>query len=210
MNRGDVGAPPGTRRLRPGRHHLTRAEVAEDQRKRIFTAFTAAMAAKGYTATTVSDIIKGAGVSRQTFYEQFDSKQECFMASFARLQHHVVNQIFHAPAAGTPMQRFDTMLGTYLGALASAPDTARIYLVEVFAAGPAAISRRQQLQQEFVAGVADVFDARSQSDLFACQALVGAIAALVTHALVDGGPDAVLALREPLLELTERLMRVGQ
>lgn len=210
MNRATVGVPTGTRQLPPGRHNLTREKVAEDQRTRIFKALTAAMAAKGYSATTVSDIIKGAGVSRQTFYEQFDSKQECFMASFALLQHLVVNRIVRAPASGEPMRRFGAMLEAYLGALAFDPETARIYLVEVYAAGPAAISRRQLLQQEFVEGVAAIFGARSQPDRFACQALVGAISALVTHALVDGGPDAVLALHQPLIELTERMMRVEQ
>jgi hypothetical protein len=44
-------------------------------------------------------------------------------------------------------------------------------------------------------------------DRFGCPALVGAISALVTHALVDGGPKAVLALHEPPIELTAPMMR---
>jgi TetR/AcrR family transcriptional regulator len=210
MNRAIVGVPTGgVRQLPPGRHNLTREEVAADQRNRIFRALTSAMAAKGYAATTVADVIKGAGVSRQTFYEQFDSKQECFMASFAMQQQLVVDQISRTPASNSPMQRFATMLETYLGALASRPERARIYLVEVYAAGPEAISRRRVLQEQFVEGIAAIFDAQTPADRFACRALVGAISTLVTTALVDGGPDAVRGLHQPFVELAERMMRVG-
>ena len=51
------------------------------------------MPAKGYADTSVADVIKGAGVSRQTFYELFTSKQDLFLASWARRQASVVSAI---------------------------------------------------------------------------------------------------------------------
>ena len=63
-----------------------------------------------------------------------------------------------------------------------------------------------QLQQDFVAGVAEVFAARSKADRFACQALVAAISMLVTGALADGDAQAILALEKPLVEFTERAL----
>ena len=41
-----------------------------------------AMMEKGYVDTTVADVIKRAGVSRETFYQQFSSKADCFMTAF--------------------------------------------------------------------------------------------------------------------------------
>ena len=38
------------------------------------------MAEKGYVATTVADVLRAAKVSRETFYEQFESKEDCFAA----------------------------------------------------------------------------------------------------------------------------------
>ena len=72
-----------SKRLRPGRHQLSRDEVRSHQRERIFGALEAVMATQGYSSTSVADIIKSAGVSRQTFYELFTSKQDCFLASYA-------------------------------------------------------------------------------------------------------------------------------
>ena len=41
-----------------------------------------AVAADGYEATSVKQLIGLAGVSRRSFYEQFANKQECFLATF--------------------------------------------------------------------------------------------------------------------------------
>ena len=64
-----------------GRHGLTREEVVQSQRSRIFRAMAEVMAQKGYVATTVGDVLRAAKVSRETFYEQFDSKEDCFMSA---------------------------------------------------------------------------------------------------------------------------------
>ena len=41
-----------------------------------------AVAENGYAATTIADVVSRAGVSRKTFYEHFDGKQECFLALY--------------------------------------------------------------------------------------------------------------------------------
>jgi len=37
---------------------------------------------RGYPETRVVDVIGVAGVSRKTFYELFDSKEDCFLAAY--------------------------------------------------------------------------------------------------------------------------------
>lgn len=191
------------RPLSSGRHHLTRDEVAADQRRRLFTALAEVMGHKGYNQTTVSDLIRHAKVSRATFYQHFDSKQDCFMAGYASMQRSLVSGLESVPASGTPMQRFRAMLHDYLGFLAADPPTARLYLVEVYAAGPEAVRRRMRLQGDFVAGVTSLFAPRDQAGRFACQALVAAISMLVTSALAEGDAASVLALEKPIIEFTE-------
>ena len=194
-------------RLAAGRHHLSRAEVAANQKQRLFKALATVMSANGFANTTVDDVIREAKVSRATFYEHFDSKQDLFMSGYGRAQRLIIAAIREVPVTGTPMERFGVMLDRYLGFIALDPIRARLYLLEVYAAGPEAMRRRVELQQEFVAGVAQIFDARDDADLFSCQALVAAVSTLVTNALTRG--DDVTALRGPILAHTARVMDRG-
>ncbi|HWI74932.1 MAG TPA: TetR/AcrR family transcriptional regulator, partial [Baekduia sp.] len=65
------GGPPGSTQLPKGRHGLSRAFIASNQRERLLDAIANVVADKGYAATRVADITDYAGVSRKTFYELF-------------------------------------------------------------------------------------------------------------------------------------------
>ncbi len=197
-----------SKQLRPGRQGLSRDEVRTHQRERIYLALEAEMSAKGYTDTSVADIVKGAGVSRQTFYELFASKQDCFLASYARRQGSVVAAIFETVATDSPLERFAALLHTYLSVMAANPSMSRLYLIGVYAAGPEAVTIRLDLQQQFVEGVAAVFDARTDQNRFACRTLVAAISTLVTNALLDDDPQALANLHQPLVAVARQLMAV--
>ena len=65
-----------------GRHRLSRDEVVRSQRERIQRSLAETMAVKGYAGTSVAEVLRSARVSRETFYEQFASKEDCFMSVF--------------------------------------------------------------------------------------------------------------------------------
>ena len=200
-----------TDRLPRGRHHLTRAQVADAQRRRIMAAMALVMADQGYAATSVADVVRHAGVSRETYYQQFRSKLDCFLAAFDAAAAElfapiraVADPVVLASADLGPaerLDRFDELLGAYLEGLVRHPELARMFLVEVYAAGPDAIARRVELQAEVTASVAALLGASDERARFACQALVAAIGALVTPLLVAGDLPAILALREPVIDL---------
>jgi len=198
-----------SKRLRPGRHQLSRDEVRTHQRERIFTALEAEMSVNGYGDTSVADIVKSAGVSRQTFYELFDSKRACFIASYERRQGAVLDEIFETNPADAPLERFSSLLKAYLRVMSHRPEISLLYLSGISAAGPEAAAIRVKKQQQFVRGVAAVFDAQSEQDLFACRTLVAAISALVINALVDEDPQALQTLHGPLVDVAARLLNVG-
>ena len=202
-----MGVVEIVKQLMRGRHHLTHEEVVTNQRRRMFTAFAKAMVKKGYVDTNVADIIKGARVSRRTFYQEFDSKQDCYLAALEALSERIVETL-GAPVTGTPIERFSALLRSYLELMASDPASARLYLVEIHAVGPVAVQHRVDLQTAFDDRVAAVFGARKVADRFACKALVAAISTLVTHALVDGGADAVRALHTPLVRYARNVMQI--
>jgi len=79
-----MDSPPTSNpeRLPSGRHGLPRAYVVRSQRERMLEAMVRVAAAKGYEATTVTDVIEVAGVSRATFYELFEDKEACFLEAY--------------------------------------------------------------------------------------------------------------------------------
>ncbi|MTE11988.1 TetR/AcrR family transcriptional regulator [Nocardia aurantiaca] len=197
-----------TRQLPRGRHGLPRETVVADQRDRILLAMAEAMAENGYVGTPVAAVIKRAGVSRETFYEQFRSKEDCFEAAYERAAELMLTGILTATGAEfdgeTRTERIERVLGAYLEALAGQPAYARLFLVEVYAVGPEAIARRTQLQETFVAMVADVLGAETEEQRFACQTLVAASSAMVTARIAVNDLDGLRELREPLLDLVRR------
>ena len=110
-------------------------------------------------------------------------------------------------APGTPLERFDRAIGAYLEALAAEPAFARLFMVEVYAAGDKVLERRAEIQQRFAELVIDASGARDPTTRFACEALVAAIITMVTARLAARDIDGLRALRKPLTELVRRALR---
>ena len=198
---------PAPARLPRGRHGLSREEVVESQRSRLLLAMADAVAEKGYAATAVADVIARAGVSRETFYEQFSSKQECFLDTFDAAGTILMERIAGAQGEGgpgTPDDRFAALLRAYLAALEAEPSYARTFLVEVYAAGPEALRRRMAMQERFTGVLAELFGARAPHERFACELLVAAMGAMVTTRVALGEGDTLHELEEPILDLVRR------
>ncbi|MEV2222887.1 TetR/AcrR family transcriptional regulator [Nocardia vinacea] len=199
------------RQLPRGRHGLPREEVIASQRERILSAMAEAMVENGYVGTSVAVILKRAGVSRETFYEQFRSKEDCFEAAYERAVELLIANIANAISgdardAANPSDpdRMGRILEAYFDGLIAEPAYARLYLVEVYAVGSKAVARRAQLQESFVAMIADVLDARTDQQRFACQTLAAAVSAMVTARIAVDDLAGLRALREPLLDLVRR------
>ena len=52
-----------------------------------------AVARHGYAGTTLRELVRLAGVSKTTFYEHFESKQECFLATFDEIITQVTERV---------------------------------------------------------------------------------------------------------------------
>ncbi|MEV6136325.1 TetR/AcrR family transcriptional regulator [Nocardia sp. NPDC051990] len=199
------------RQLPRGRHGLPREEVIASQRERILSAMAEAMVENGYVGTSVAAILKRAGVSRETFYEQFRSKEDCFEAAYERAVELLIANIVDATngdardAAGpSDPDRMGRILEAYFDGLIAEPAYARLYLVEVYAVGSKAVARRAQLQEAFVDMIADVLDARTDEQRFACQTLAAAVSAMVTARIAVDDLVGLKALHEPLLDMVRR------
>lgn len=212
MNTQQTSPSPTATQLPRGRHGLSRAEVVQSQRDRILLAMAEAMAEKGYASTSVADVLRRARVSRETFYQQFSSKEDCFRAAYARAVEVVMQGILGTGLVGTrsagadtvDSERLERLLGAYLDTLADQPAFARLFLVEVYAAGREVLARRAELQDGFVELIASILRARTPEQRFACQTLAAAISSMVTAKIAVGDVDGLRALRTPLVDMVRR------
>jgi AcrR family transcriptional regulator len=77
------GSPPlSSYRLPRGRHGLPREHVEESQRWRLIAAAGEVLAEQGFAKTKSADIASRAGVSRSTFYGQFENVEACLLAAY--------------------------------------------------------------------------------------------------------------------------------
>ena len=211
-------SPP--RRLPRGRHALAREEVERIQRSRLCVAMAEVMAEKGYIATSVADVLQRSGVSRQSFYRVFDDKLDCFMAAFAVAGDVLIRRLLEEVGADEhgvlvpepaddPVRRFERALTAYLEVLATELPYARLFLVEVYAAGPTAMRHRSDLQGVITAALADLMGATDDAGRFTCQMIVAATSTQVTKPVAENDPEALRALGPPLITHVRTLWKAG-
>jgi AcrR family transcriptional regulator len=192
----------GRGRLPPGRHGLPRAFVAENQRERLLNGVVEAVAEHGYNATTISRIAAAAKISRRTFYEYFEGKQDCFLAAYELIEAHVLDSMLATPGAAEPWpDRVRARLAALLDVLARDPAVSRCFLIEPLAAGGEVATR----YREAMALVAETLRPEPPpSDLdmeVRDQALVGGVATLIVRRLNTGGAARLPELLPDLVEL---------
>jgi AcrR family transcriptional regulator len=138
-------------RALPGRHALPREFIAQHQRARIVAALAEETVEKGYRAVTVADIVRRAGIARNTFYENFSSKEDCFLDACDFAVNEALGRVV-ATAGKFPTwpEMIRAGLGAFLRYVASEPALARTCIVEALSAGPAAVERYERSIQAFV------------------------------------------------------------
>lgn len=118
------------------------------------------VAEAGFQAVTVRKLTKLAGVSTETFYAQFDGKEECFVSTYALLmettRRRVASTRSHRHGRSEQVRR---IVHALIGGVA--PDAAgRLALVEVFSGGPAALAQIRTEETSLDAAVRQCLDRR--------------------------------------------------
>jgi AcrR family transcriptional regulator len=110
------------------------------------------VAEHGYNAVTVAALAERARVSKRDFYKHFASKEECFLATYDTIVSSSVRGILAAVEGEEEWrERLRLAFLSFAGQIAGSPQTARLALVEAFAAGAAPVERMLQTNQLFEA-----------------------------------------------------------
>ncbi len=194
----NVAATPNIpRRLPRGTHGLDPSLVAASQRTRLLEAVGRAVAEKGYAAATIDDIVRGAGVSKKTFYEHFEDKLGCFLAAYEAASDELYEHVRAAQDdADDWVGRTHAGIHAYLRWLAAEPALARVFLIEIAAAGPDALACRERLRDRYAERMRDLQDPHIGVPDEIFHAVVAAADDLVVRRLRDGSDLREL---EPIL-----------
>jgi len=174
---------------------VTTVDIASDQRARLLAAMANVVAAKGYAATTVADVVRAAGVSRSTFYELFASKEACFLDAYNQGVEDLIDAVRDAVHEAPDDWRAQLRAGirAYLAQLARMDHFARMYIDEIHAVGAAALAARADALRRF----ADRYHASFSQ------------ARAADPTLREPHPDALLVLCAGTEQLVAERLRAG-
>jgi AcrR family transcriptional regulator len=181
--------------------------VTASARGRLLEAIAQAVATKGYTATTVGDVVSRAGMSRKTFYDHFSDKEDCFLAACTYVADTLHDACGHAlDAAPTPRERIELLVRTYLRALRASPRGAIAFIIEARAATPRVREHHRRILERF-ADLARFPAASDDSDadrLFRLASVI-VVEDLAAREIAEGRADQLIDLEDTFVELATRM-----
>jgi AcrR family transcriptional regulator len=189
--------------LPSGRHGLPREHVVRSQRLRLLHAAIAVAGSEGYAAMTVTAVIRHAGVSRKTFYEQFADREHCFLAAYDLVAERALAGMRAAYEVDAPWhERLAAALRWALAALAAHPLEARVAFAEVLTTGTRGLERRERTLGELRSLLSPGFDAAPAGAAIPAtmpQAIVGALSELIAARVRGADAASLPALLPDLL-----------
>ena len=178
---------------------LRRAARVERRRRRIVEAALLNFASRGYTATSVDDVVTRARVSKSAFYEFFESKEDCFREVLQEEGGALIHAVLIEAATGHDHHaRLRLGISRFVRECFERPDVARLLIVESVGLSEGVETVRRDLQARFADAVAeevrhamthDAFYADKDPAVFG-RAVVGAVSDAVGYFLTHPGVDA--------------------
>ncbi len=193
-------------RSRAVRGEAPRERVVEIQRARLLAATLGAIDDLGYPRVTVAHIATRARVSRRTFYDLFDNREDCLLAALESVVAMLGDELAHADLDDLAWrERVRTGLWMILSFFEREPVLARVCVVQALRGGPRVLERRERV----LAGLASVvdqgrFEGSSRSvecPAVTAEGLIGAALSIVYGRLVRGEHEPLTGLYGELMGL---------
>ncbi len=177
--------------------------VAEVQRARILTAMVQEVAERGAANVSVAHAVARSGVSRRTFYEIFEDREDCFLAAFDDALKNAAALVIPAyEQSGSWRSRIRAGLIALLECLECDPATGGLLIVESLAAGPRALQRRQSVIAQIIP-VLEQGQAESKTTLdppaLTAEGVLGGVLSVLHARLTEKKAASLLDLTGPLM-----------
>jgi AcrR family transcriptional regulator len=191
------------RRLPSGRHGLSREFVRRNQRERLIAGTIAAVAEHGFSDASVGRISAAAGVSRQTFYDYFSTKEECFLATYDLFESHALKTLREAGDGRGWSATVGARVDALLEMLEGNPDLVRLSLTAPAASGVELRERRRRFLENLIerlAADAPKSTPRRPSQI-ELEAMAGGLTSLLIARVAERAEPELSDLGPELIEL---------
>lgn len=184
-------------------------------RSRLIAGMLLALCDKSFAAVSVADVVRLARVSKRTFYEHFETREACYLATYEAVSGALLARIEQAAVPELPVSaRLVAAAQAYLSALQEVPPLARTFFLEIQLAGPDALAARRAVHQRFADVLRELVkkgknagaDVRALGPDMAV-AIVGAINELLMVRIEQGRLGELTQLQAAVVELFEALLR---
>jgi AcrR family transcriptional regulator len=188
--------------VKPNRPELPKEFVAVHKRRRMMDAVADLSAEHGYEATKIADVVRRAGVARKTLYDNFDGKEDLFLAAVDSALTEARERVEAAcvEVDGVWQKRVEAGLAAFLEFVGENPNAARMCMVEAISATPSSAARYDAALRGFVELLEQSTPANLRVPGTIEETLVGGVAWIVNQQIRRGGAAAA---GELLSELSE-------
>ncbi|MGA9875939.1 MAG: TetR/AcrR family transcriptional regulator [Solirubrobacteraceae bacterium] len=173
-----------------------------DPRRRLLDAMIETVALRGYDRATVNRVLSSAQIQEAVFSEHFHDKHDCFIQAIDDLIGRAELAALEQFQGDSPWaERVRLGLERLLSALARDPDGARVVLVEMLGAGPAACERHRSALALFASLIEQGRLQCLNSEHLPPQiseAIVGGIASILHRRVLEGNTAELPALHADL------------
>jgi AcrR family transcriptional regulator len=189
-------APPGSlegpkRRGRKPKSFTERQAVAHPP-ERVLRALAAIVAEKGYTATTVAEVVERAGTSQRVFYGHFENKEEAFLAALDSGSAQMLGTVLPAFRRAKTWQ--ESVRAAYEAMFSfgiEEPEYTRLGAVEMYTVGRRALQTRDTVMEGLEALLAPGYELAPDTPPIAAEAIGGAIYALIYDQVKNKGAESL-------------------
>lgn len=163
-----------------------------------------AVARHGFSGTTLRELVALAGVSRSAFYENFENKQDCFLATFDAIVAELAVRVGDAYRSGEDFrERLVAALGAFMDLAVQEPAAASLAAVDSLTLGTAGVTHRQRAAESFEVLVGQSFDhspSEREVPAVTVRAIVAGIRGVAYRRLRTGHPEELPGTVEELVD----------
>jgi AcrR family transcriptional regulator len=181
-------------------------QVAEVQRSRMLRSAVQLISEYGYGQMTVARVTRGARVSRRTFYDLFEDRDDCFLAAFDDAVERAAGVMVAGYERGRGWREgVRGALAGLLGFLDEEPAVCSLLIVDALGAGPRVLERRAEVLEGLSTvlqdGGSEAGSGRGVVPSLMGELLVGAVFSMMHTRLLRRYPGPMLELLNPLMSM---------
>jgi AcrR family transcriptional regulator len=188
-----------------GRHRLPREVAEQHQRDRMIAGVATAIAEHGYRNLTVGHVIATAGVSRATFYKNFENGEEAVVAAHEAIFERFLGLVFRAcnSASEWPF-KVRAVIEAALDYAAAEPAQVGLLILDPLS-GDVEMAQRVLASTDHLAALLsrgrELSEAAAALPELTEKSVVGALTAIVSSRIAGGEAEGLPELAPQLVEL---------